>query len=309
MELVTGSPVPTGGVVLAGEGMLEFSAAPSGQWRLGYGGDTLNVAIHLARLGLATRYLSALGEDPLSRDLREAWQREGVDTRLVLSDPERKPGLYLIRTDAAGERSFTFWRSESAARRMLSLPGSAVALEASEGADLFVYSLITLAVLPAEARELLFATLRRIRANGGRVAFDGNYRPQLWSSPTEARAARERALAECDFGLPTLEDENQMGQSGDAQAIASHWLSCGAKEVVVKLGAEGCLAGGELIPPPRRLVPVDTSGAGDAFDAGYLSARLRGDSMRDAALAGHRLAAWVVQRPGAIPARDTDAPY
>jgi 2-dehydro-3-deoxygluconokinase len=298
-----------GGVVLAGEGMLEFSAGQAGQWRQAYGGDTLNVAIHLARLGIRTRYFSALGDDPLSHELLAAWQREGVDTRLVLSDPERRPGLYVIRTDAAGERSFFFWRSESAARRMLSLPGSAAALEAAGTADLFFYSLITLAVLPAESREHLFATARHIRANGGRVAFDGNYRPQLWSSPAEARDARQKALAECDFGLPTLEDEHSLGQSGDARAIASHWLSCGAKEVVVKLGAEGCLAEGELIPPPRTLVPVDTSGAGDAFDAGYLAARLRGIAVRDAALAGHRLAGWVVQRPGAIPARDADAPY
>lgn len=299
----------TGSVVLAGEGMLEFSTGQAGQWRLRYGGDTLNVAIHLARLGLKTQYFSALGDDPLSQEMRAAWQSEGVDTRLVLSDPERRPGMYLIRTDAAGERSFFFWRGESAARRMLSLPGSAAALEAAGSADLFFYSLITLAVLPAESRKHLYATARRIRANGGRVAFDGNYRPQLWSSAAEAREARQQALAECDIGLPTLEDEHLLGQSGDARAIASHWLSCGAKEVVVKLGAEGCLAGGELIAPPRILVPVDTSGAGDAFDAGYLAARLRGIGVRDAALAGHRLAGWVVQRPGAIPARDADAPY
>ena len=289
--------------------MLEVSAGHAGAWRLGYGGDTLNVAIHLARLGVPVTYLTALGDDPFSAELRGAWAREGVDTRLVLSDPERRPGLYVIRTDDDGERTFFFWRGESAARRMLSLPGSEAALAEVESGGLFFYSLITVAILPPAARERLFEACRRIRANGGRVAFDGNYRSQLWSSPAEARSALERALAECDYGLPTLGDEQLMGEVGDAQAVAARWLQKGVREVVVKLGAVGCLAGGEIVPPPRTVVPVDTSGAGDAFDAGYLAARLGGAPMRDAARAGHRLAAWVVQRPGAIPARDADAPY
>jgi 2-dehydro-3-deoxygluconokinase len=305
VELVT-SPAR---VVLAGEGMMELSGVRVGAWQLGYGGDTLNVAIHLARLGIAVTYFTALGADPFSAQLREAWSNEGVDTRLVLSDPTRRPGLYVIRTDDAGERSFFFWRSDSAARRMLSLPASGAALAEVESCDLFVYSLITLAILPPEARERLFEACRRIRASGGRVAFDGNYRPQLWSSVAEARTLRERALTECDFGLPTLDDEHQLGETGDAHSIAAHWTARGVREVIVKLGADGCLAGGENVPTPWKVVPVDTSGAGDAFDAGYLAARLGGTSPRDAALAGHRLAAWVVQRPGAIPARDASAPY
>jgi 2-dehydro-3-deoxygluconokinase len=296
-------------VVLAGEGMLELSAGGAGQWQLRYGGDTLNVAIHLARFGTRVAYLTALGEDPFSADLRAEWVRERVDTRLVLTDPSRRPGLYAIRTDAAGERTFFFWRSDSAARQMLSLPESEAALAKVETADVFVYSLITLAILPAEARERVFALCRRIRTRGGRVAFDGNYRPALWSSIEEARYLRDRALAQCDYGLPTLGDEQILGEAGDAFAVASHWRARGAREVVVKLGSQGCLAAGEIVAPPVVVTPIDTSGAGDAFDAGYLEARLRGASIRDAALAGHRLAAWVVMRPGAIPARDGDAPY
>jgi 2-dehydro-3-deoxygluconokinase len=310
VELVTRRDADASGrIVLAGEGMLEFSAASPGRWHLGHGGDTLNVAIHLARLGLPVAYLTALGTDPFSEQLRGAWSGEGLDTDLVLADPARQPGLYLIRTDAQGERSFHFWRGESAARQMLSLPGSSGALAAAESARLFVYSLITLAILPPDGREALWETCRRVRARGGRVAFDGNYRPRLWSSVSEARAARDRALAECDIGLPTLEDETQLGETGDATDVSRRWSACGVGEVVVKLGPSGCLAGGEIVPPPSVIAPVDTSGAGDAFDGGYLAARLRGAALREAAMQGHRLAGWVVQRRGAIPARDAAAPY
>jgi 2-dehydro-3-deoxygluconokinase len=116
-------------------------------------------------------------------------------------------------------------------------------------------------------------------------------------------------LTLCDIGLPTLEDERALGSAQDAASVAEHWRALGVGEVVVKMGAAGCLAEGEVVPPPRVLAPVDTSGAGDAFDAGYLAARLRGDPVREAATSGHRLAGWVVQRRGAIPARDAEAPY
>ena len=184
-------------------------------WRLGYGGDTLNTAIHLARAGHDVAYLTALGSDPLSADLRDEWAAEGLDTSLVLNHPTRSTGLYAINTDDAGERSFSYWRDTSAAREMFALPGMEDALAVAEQADLIVYSLITLAILPPEAREALFALCRRVRARGGKVAFDGNYRPRLWGSVEEARAARDAAIACADIGLPTLEDELLMERDAD----------------------------------------------------------------------------------------------
>ncbi len=291
-------------IVLIGEAMLELSRAGE-SWVLGYGGDTLNTAVHLARAGHDTAYLTALGSDHFSDDLRARWSDEGIDTSLVLSDPARNPGLYSITTDDAGERSFTYWRGESAARGMFGLAGMEAALAAAEKADLIAYSLISLAILPSAARDQLFALCRRVRDNGGMVAFDGNYRSQLWPSKQEAIAARDAAIACADIGLPTLEDETLLSGESDAKAVARHWIGQGCAETVVKLGAKGCrLPDGALLPPPEVLSPIDTSGAGDAFNGGYLAARMNGAAAAEAALAGHRLAGWVVMRRGAIPAVD-----
>jgi 2-dehydro-3-deoxygluconokinase len=238
------------------------------------------------------------------------WRGEGLDTSLVLRHPTRGAGLYAITTDEAGERSFTYWRDSSAAREMFALPGFGAALEAAEQADLIAYSLITLAILPPDAREQLFALCQRARARGGKVAFDGNYRPRLWASGDEARAARDQAIACADIGLPTLEDEMLLNSSPsllgeELDAIAKHWRELGCAETIVKLGAEGaCLPDGNIIAPPEVLQPVDTSGAGDAFNGGYLAARMNGASVEDAVMAGHKLAGWCVMRAGAIPARD-----
>ena len=296
-------------IVVFGEGMLELSRA-NDLWRLGYGGDTLNIAVHLARFGRDVAYVTALGSDPFSTELRAAWSGEGIDTSLILTDPDRNPGLYAITTDAAGERSFTYWRGESAARRLFALPGAARVAAKAERADLLIFSLISMAVLPPDGREALFDLCRRVRARGGRVAFDGNYRARLWSGADEAGAARDRALGLADIGLPTLEDEAALSGAVDPAAVHDHWSGLGVGEVVVKLGGRGCLVERDrLVPPPALLAPVDTSGAGDAFDAGYLHARLGGADPAEAALAGHRLAGWVVMRPGAAPPVDVDAPY
>lgn len=292
-------------IVLIGEAMLELSRRGEG-WHLGHGGDTLNTALHLARAGHEVAYLTALGKDPFSAGLIDRWRSEGLDTGLVLFHPDRATGLYAISTDAQGERSFAYWRDSSAAREMFSLAGSADALERAAHADLIAFSLITLAILEPSGREALFALARSVRHRGGHVAFDGNYRPRLWPTAGEAMAERDRAIALATIGLPTLDDEALLSGATDAEAVATHWQGLGCTETVVKLGERGCrLADGTIVPPPQLLSPVDTSGAGDAFNAGYLGARMRGGTPVEAARAGHALAGWTVMRPGAIPDRDS----
>ena len=289
-------------VVLVGEAMLELSQAGEG-WQLGYGGDTLNTAIHLARKGIDTAYLSAIGGDQLSAGLCASWAGEGLDCSLVLTDRARSTGLYAITTDAAGERSFSYWRDSSAARTMFALDGMQAALRRAESADLLAFSLISLAILPDHGRAALLALAASVRARGGRVAFDGNYRARLWGDAGEARHWRDSAIACADIGLPTLDDERLL-DAIDAAAVAEHWQALGCGETVVKLGEHGCLLpDGAVIAPPQVLQPVDTSGAGDAFNAGYLAARLGGAELHTAAKAGHELAGWCVMRRGAIPAR------
>lgn len=278
-------------IVLIGEAMHQLARAGEG-WRLGHGGDTLNTAIHFARAGHDVAYLTALGCDPLSAGLKADWAAEGLDTSLILDHPTRATGFYAIATDESGERNFSYWRDSSAAREMFALPGIGAALVQAEQAQLIVYSLITLAILPPEAREKLYALCQRVRARGGTVAFDGNYRPRLWASAADARSARDAACRCADIGLPTLEDEAMLSGETSADAVARHWRALGCAETIVKLGPDGArLPDGTILPPPERLQPVDTSGAGDAFNGGYLAARMDGASVAEAVMAGHRPAA------------------
>ena len=302
-------------IIALGEGMLEMSRPDRRDdgWRLGFGGDTLNTAIHLARFGLPVTYVSALGSDPFSAVLREDWAAEGLNVDHVLIDPDHLPGLYAIRTDEQGERSFFYWRNASAARHLFALPGIDAALAHAASADLLYLSLISLAILPDEARTRVYDLCAKVRRQGGRVAFDSNYRPALWDTPEDARAVVRQMAGLCDIGLPTLSDEILLFGSQNPDAVADRWRALGTAEVAVKLGAAGCLLSSashrQLVPVTAKVDPVDTSGAGDAFNGGYLNARMCGQDVSAAARLGHQLAGWAIAHTGALPKRSAEAPY
>lgn len=301
-------------VAIIGEAMLEYRSQPGTAGGLTYGGDTLNTAIHMVRAGCETAYVTALGSDPISDALVADWQHEGLDTRFILRHPTRQPGIYAIHVDGRGERSFLYWRDQSAARAMFDLADIGVAIESVVTADLLYFSHISLAILPPDGRDTLMALARNVRARGGLVAYDSNYRPRLWDNAESARLWSERAIAAASIGLPTAEDECAMrGKQMSGEEIAHQWQALGCREVIVKRGPIGPVVAADGQAPfalsCQPLTMVDSSGAGDAFNAGYLSARMRGEAPHGAALHGHALAAWVITQPGALPASSGEAPY
>lgn len=301
-------------VAIVGEAMLEYRGTEQSSGGLHYGGDTLNTAIHLARTGRDVAYLTALGQDPLSDALVADWKRQGLDIGGVLRHPDRQPGIYAIHLDSQGERSFLYWRDDSAARVMFDLPESDYALAEAAKAGLLYFSHISLAILAPPSRERLLALAADVRRRGGLVAYDSNYRPRLWQDRAEAQHWSDRAIAMSSIGLPTAEDELAMqGCPASAEDIARRWHRLGCPEVAVKCGPLGPLVSiAGKVPIHHECKPVlmvDSSGAGDAFNAGYLAARLIGIGPKEAAQRGHELAAWVVTQPGALPSISAGAPY
>lgn len=272
---------------------------------MGFAGDTANVAIYAARGGVDAGYLSALGDDPYSAEMRTFLSAEGVDCSLVLTHPNRVPGLYAILTDAAGERSFTYWRDQSAARDFFGLPTAADALVRAGQARMLYLSGITLSLFDEAGRGQVSALTEAMRARGGEVVFDGNYRPRGWPDAAAAREAFAQIAPHCSIAMPTFGDEAALYGDADPQDSIERWHDAGARLVVVKMGEDGAVlssagAPPKLIPCPARKAPRDTTGAGDSFNAAFLTALLRGAEPEAAVLAGHRLAGEVVMRPGAI---------
>jgi len=297
-------------VVSFGECMLELQGQAFGDMRQTYGGDTLNTAVYLARCGrqqgLQVDYATALGDDALSTGMLHRWQAEGLSTALVRRLPGRLPGLYLIEVDDQGERRFSYWRDQAAARAYFDAPVGSTPLEQqADSIDALYLSGISLAILPPAGRDRLAAVAQALRARGATIVFDNNYRSRLWPDVATARANFQRFMALATAALVTLDDEQALWGEADADAQLQRTLTLPCDELVVKRGAAATLvrcAGQPLqeVPTVKVAQVVDTTAAGDSFAGAYLAARLGGASAAAAALAGNRLAARVVQHRGAV---------
>ncbi|WP_336818919.1 sugar kinase [Cedecea sp. MMO-103] len=297
-------------IAVIGECMIELSQSGA-QLHRGFGGDTLNTSVYLARQvsegALEVHYVTALGEDSFSQQMLDTWQREHLHTALIQRLEHRLPGLYYIETDSHGERTFYYWRNEAAARFWLESERSGEICAELARFDYLYLSGISLAILNNASREKLFAMLKQARSNGCKVIFDNNYRPRLWTSPEETQRVYRQMLACTDIAFLTLDDEDALWGVVPAEEVIRRTHAAGVEEVVIKRGAESCLvsvSGEDLLDVPAlRLAKekiVDTTAAGDSFSAGYLAVRLTGGTAEEAAKRGHLTAGTVIQYRGAI---------
>jgi 2-dehydro-3-deoxygluconokinase len=281
-------------VICIGECMVEVNFAAAGPR---FAGDTFNTAIYLSRLGAEVSYATVLGgEDAYTLGMLAMMGDEGVDASLVARAPGRLPGLYVIRTDGRGERSFHYWRGQAPVRDFARLMDLAALRAAIGSADLVYVSGVTLAVIGAAGRAVLVPLL-----GGCDVAFDLNYRPRLWESLEEARAAATEIASLSRFISVGLDEAEALFGGGP---LLSQDAGREAREIVARSsdGAVTLLLDGECaqFPGEAYISAVDTTGAGDSFNAGYLHARLTGAPPAEALLRGRDLAREVVRHLGAI---------
>lgn len=289
--------------VSIGECMIEMSGGTDRQYRMGFAGDTLNTAWYARALlpnDWSVDYVTALGDDIYSKEMRTFFEAARIGTSHIQEIKGRRPGLYLIH-QAGGDRQFTYWRGQSAAKLLADDPAKLQA--ALEGADIVYFSGITLAILAPRARGQLMKAIVRARNGGARVVFDPNLRPALWNSPDIMASTLTAAATISDVVLPTHSDEAPLFGDADSDATATRYLDIGVEEVAVKNGAAPALVATndqrESIAAPAAKV-VDATGAGDSFNGAYLAARVAGASQADAAKAAHKVAGIVIGQPGAL---------
>lgn len=190
----------------------------SGEFKIGFAGDTFNKAWYIAQTApdIEVGYLAAVGDDNISHDMRAFMRRSGVSGTHVSEIAGATVGLYLIHL-ANGERSFSYWRGQSAARQLATNPSDLH--KAMEHADLIYFSGITLAILDNFSRDNLLGALGRARRAGKTVALETNLRPRLWKSATEMKSVIMRAAAPSDIVLPSYDDEAEW--FGDESALAT----------------------------------------------------------------------------------------
>ncbi|WP_068545154.1 sugar kinase [Thalassotalea crassostreae] len=300
-------------IIVMGECMIEFGRAAntnspdkSELYKKSFAGDVFNTGIYIKRCikdQAKVKFLTAIGNDENSNELLAMMSQESLDTSLVFRSSSAQMGLYLINVDAEGERSFSYWRNASAAKQVMSFVDDNTYAK-SANTDLFFLSGISIAILSAKDREKLWQFMSNLKANGSRIVFDPNYRPALWDSIDETKDAYDRAFKLADIALPGVDDHMALYNASCPEDVASQLEQYNIAEIVIKNGSKGMLIS-ELgkrsyidVEPVKHV--VDTTSAGDAFNGGYLSARLSGKHAIQAAKFAAKVSACVIQHKGAI---------
>ena len=265
--------------------------------RLSMGGAESNVAIGVARLGVAATWIGRLGDDPVGDLIERQLMAERVR---CLAVRDRSPTAIMLRERRTGTAArVSYYRHGSAGSHLQpgDLPDGVI-----EKAGVLHLSGITPALGPEPAATVREA-VRRAREAGVPVSFDLNFRSRLWDAASAAPVFRELA-AGADI-LFAGDDEARIALGCDASTepdvLAEALAELGPGEVVVKLGRRGATAriDGELMEVPAVPVhAVDTVGAGDAFVAGYLASRLLGRGVRERLSTAAVTGAFAVTVPG-----------
>lgn len=295
-------------VALIGECMIELQEVEPGKTQQTFGGDTLNAAIYMARLGgyfpVRVDYVTALGCDSFSDRMVEFWELEGVGSSLVLREKDEMPGLYYIQLDEDGERHFSYWRGESAAKKNFEYQGGQEVLDRLGEYDAVYLSGISIAILTPASRERLFKRLAQLAASGIKICLDYNYRPHLWKSNVEGRKAYDAILPYCDTVFVGIDELVAIHAVSSRAAGHNYLAEKGVKESVIRSGCEPCSiqACGQNFEVAAETVTkvLDTTAAGDSFSAAYIVARNSDCDVSKAARIAHRMAAYVIVHKGAI---------
>jgi 2-dehydro-3-deoxygluconokinase len=286
-------------VLSIGECMLQMREERKGKFSQGFGGDSLNTALYLSRLGIDSTYLTALGDDTWSDAMVAMWEKEGVKTSMVQRVPGAMPGLYVIQNQPNGERKFSYWREQSPARNIFDHDDPSLAQNFLQY-DWIYFTGVTLSLYSKPARDLLFDYLQRANDAGAWIVFDTNYREKGWPDRVEMEQAFRQAIEIADILFASHEDMTGVfGRGGDAMFEIAKCV-----EKILKLPDASARIvwrnHDEVAAPLPVKKVIDTTAAGDSFAAAYLAARIKNKPPLHAAADGHLLANAVIQHAGAI---------
>ena len=285
------------------------------------GGCPANAAIAAARLGLRSGLLTRVGADHMGRFIREQLMREGVDVRGVHTDPNRLTALVVLGIRNRDTFPLIFYRENCADMALCEQDLDPALLGAARAVLITGTHLSTPGVFAAS-----MAAAQQVKANGGRVVFDIDYRPVLWGltakdlgenrfvSNARVTECLQRVLPLCDLVVGTEEEFCILGGSVDTMAAIRNVRTRTAATLVCKLGERGCVAFASEVPDfieqglivaGFKVEVLNVLGAGDAFMGGFLRGWLRGAALADCCRFGNACGAMVVTRHGCAPAMPT----
>jgi len=270
----------------------ESSSFPAEKTALGFGGDALNEATILARIGVPVRLVSKVGRDVAGGLVIDHCTGAGIDVCYLRRESDVDTGINIVLVDKSGERRFI--PSSSGSLRKLALPD----VDYSVFKDTKLMCLASAFVSPLLTPDDMAALCGEAKSRGLITCAD-------FTTPKrgETHAAIKDMLARLDYVFPNHAEAAAITGFTEPRDIANAFLSCGVGNVVIKLGSEGCyIANGQtekIVPALRGITPLDTTGAGDSFAAGFLWGLIEDRPFEECAMRANAVASITVESFGA----------
>lgn len=267
------------------------------------GGAPANFAVGLARLGVDVAFIGKVGNDPFGEYLIDVLKNEKVNTKNVIkAQKNERTALAFVSLDEDAERDFVFYRKNAAD---LQLTEKELKLEYLTNAKYIHFGTVSLTEEPS--RTATITAIDKCRDAGGLSCFDPNLRRDLWESLETFREILDKVLKKTDILYPSLEELKFILQSEDIEeqeAIDSIMEKYPIDVVALKRGEEGCLIKKRedffLAVPSFDVQVLDTTGAGDGFNVGFIFGLIEEHSIQEAGLIGNAVGALVIQKKGAM---------
>lgn len=295
-------------ILSIGEAMVELSCEgnlrQAQNFSRSFGGDTFNTAMAARRLGSSVAYITRLGNDAFGQAVQETILKEGIQIANPKA-PRGTTGLYFASIDSQAEREFCYYRKDSAA----SLIGPEDVSEEFIQASKIVYaSGISMAISESSCQAVIKA-FELAQKHNVMTAFDPNYREALWGGSEKAIDAFNEILPLVDILLPSFpSDTANIIDFQRPEQVIDYFLFKGVKLVAAKVGAAGAYVGYKQEiqhVPALNVKPVDTTGAGDAFNGGFLHGLAQGEPLLQCARLGNVTAGLKILNRGSATAMPT----
>ncbi|MEM1602507.1 MAG: sugar kinase [Candidatus Bathyarchaeia archaeon] len=295
-----------------GEVLIDFiSAEPtsyveSTTFRKFFGGAPMNTLVGMARLGLSVGAITVVGDDPFGQFLLRELERNGVDiSHVKIKKGVRTTLAFVVNEPETGERIFIFYRSPWVKRTSVdSLSPEDIDYKYVSSAKILHVS--GFALSESLPRRAILNAVMYARESGVKVSFDPTLRLDVWRSEKTIKAIYSKMLRLSDIAMFSREEAEFTFGTSEPERAADKALKYGVEIVGIKLGERGSFVkskdGRKVFAPAFKVKPVDTTGAGDGWNAGLLLGVIRGWDLEKCAKVANAVGALVVTRHGAITA-------
>ena len=286
-----------------GEAMIEISNIKNSLYNQSFAGDTLNFCNYLDKKKLNAFFLSAIGKSEINQSLLDFVKSKNISTKYIKKINQFEVGLYLIKNKDNGEKQFFYWRDESAAKHYFNNIDFVNLYKELKNFDYIYFSGITLSIIHISKLNNFIKLLKLLKSKKIKIVFDFNIRPSRWNKKN-LNIFLDSVLKFVDICFLSGEDMNYWKNKNNIksyeQIVRKYKLKHSifrknAKFTYVFLNKTRYVFKNKLL---KRV--VDTSGAGDGFNAAYLSNFIVNNDPVLALKAGSSLGSKIVMKKGAI---------